>query len=111
MRAIKHSLLSGIFVAAALVGLAVPNRAQALTPDEAKAIAMDAYVYGYSLITTEVTRVKVDLHCCRCLSLRHVTLFVETNASAHSAKVISRAAASLREAAYSRFALRGSRTV
>ena len=37
--------------------------------DEAKKIAMDAYVYGYSLITTEVTRVQMtnvakadDLH-------------------------------------------------
>ncbi|WP_414463957.1 hypothetical protein [Hyphomicrobium sp. DY-1] len=30
--------------------------AHALTVDESKAIAMDAYIYGYSLITTEVTR-------------------------------------------------------
>lgn len=27
-----------------------------LTPEEAKAIAMDAYVYGYSLVTIEMTR-------------------------------------------------------
>lgn len=27
-----------------------------LTPDEAKAIALDAYVYGYSLVTVEMTR-------------------------------------------------------
>jgi hypothetical protein len=58
MRAIKQTLLSGL-VAAALIGLAIPNRAQALTPDEAKAIAMNAYIYGYSLITTEVTRVQM----------------------------------------------------
>lgn len=38
--------------------LASGGTAQALTVDEAKAIAMDAYVYGYSLITTEVTRVQ-----------------------------------------------------
>lgn len=38
--------------------LASGGTAQALTIDEAKAIAMDAYVYGYSLITTEVTRVQ-----------------------------------------------------
>jgi hypothetical protein len=56
---ITHIILSRIFVAAAVVGLAVPNPAQALTPDEAKAIAMDAYIYGYSLITTEVTRVQM----------------------------------------------------
>lgn len=31
-----------------------------LTPDEAKKIAMDAYIFGYSLITTEVTRVQMS---------------------------------------------------
>ncbi len=36
-----------------------PLQANALTPGEAKAIAMDAYIYGYSLITTEVTRVQM----------------------------------------------------
>jgi hypothetical protein len=51
--------LSGFFVAAAFVGLAMPTGVQALTPDETKAIAMDAYIYGYSLITTEVTRVQM----------------------------------------------------
>jgi hypothetical protein len=34
--------------------------AQGLTPSEAKAIAEDAYIYGYSLITTEVTRVQMS---------------------------------------------------
>jgi hypothetical protein len=29
------------------------------SPDEAKSIAIDAYVYGYSLMTTEVTRVQM----------------------------------------------------
>jgi len=38
--------LSGIFVAATLASLTLPNRAQALTPDEATVIAMDAYIYG-----------------------------------------------------------------
>ncbi|MFI0848750.1 DUF1254 domain-containing protein [Mesorhizobium sp. IMUNJ 23232] len=33
--------------------------ANALTVDEARSIATDAYVYGYSLITTEVTRVQM----------------------------------------------------
>jgi hypothetical protein len=33
--------------------------AQSLTPSEAKAITEDAYIYGYSLITTEVTRVQM----------------------------------------------------
>jgi hypothetical protein len=31
-----------------------------VTPDEARAIAQEAYVYGYSLITTEVTRVQMS---------------------------------------------------
>ena len=31
-----------------------------LTPDEAKQIAVDAYIYGYSLITTDVTRVQMS---------------------------------------------------
>ena len=59
-----------IAAAALLAGLAASvGSAQALTTDEAKKIAMDAYVYGYSLITTEVTRVQMtnvakadDLH-------------------------------------------------
>lgn len=32
----------------------------ALTPEEAAAIAEEAYIYGYSLITTEVTRVQMS---------------------------------------------------
>ena len=32
----------------------------AVSVDEAKSIAVDAYVYGYSLITTEVTRVQMS---------------------------------------------------
>jgi hypothetical protein len=46
-------------VAAAVMVSGPPAPAQELTPDEAKAIAMDAYIYGYSLITTEVTRVQM----------------------------------------------------
>src|SRR5262245_44896885 len=34
--------------------------AEALSADEAREIAIDAYVYGYSLITTEVTRVQMS---------------------------------------------------
>jgi hypothetical protein len=33
---------------------------QGLTPQEAQEIAVDAYIYGYSLITTEVTRVQMS---------------------------------------------------
>ena len=35
-----------------------PAQAQSVAPSEAQQIAIDAYVYGYSLITTEVTRVQ-----------------------------------------------------
>ncbi len=38
----------------------LPANAQSLSPTEARQIAEDAYVYGYSLITTEVTRVQMS---------------------------------------------------
>jgi hypothetical protein len=50
--------LSTGFVAATGVSMTVPAKAQSLSPTEARQIAEDAYVYGYSLITTEVTRVQ-----------------------------------------------------
>lgn len=31
-------------------------KSESLTPEEARAIALDAYLYGYSLVTTEITR-------------------------------------------------------
>ena len=34
--------------------------AESLSPGEARQIAEDAYIYGYSLITTEVTRVQMS---------------------------------------------------
>jgi len=37
-----------------------PANAQSVSPAEAQQIATDAYVYGYSLITTEVTRVQMS---------------------------------------------------
>jgi hypothetical protein len=36
------------------------SAAAPLSADEASAIATDAYIYGYSLITTEVTRVQMS---------------------------------------------------
>ncbi|MFT3812166.1 MAG: DUF1254 domain-containing protein [Acidovorax sp.] len=39
-------------------GLLAAGSAHALPVEEAKKIALDAYVYGYSLLTTEVTRVQ-----------------------------------------------------
>jgi hypothetical protein len=52
--------LAGGLIATTGLAKAFPANAQALTPAEAKQIAEDAYVYGYSLITTEVTRVQMS---------------------------------------------------
>ena len=49
--------ISSLLLAAGMMASA--GAAQAVTPDEAKKIALDAYVYGYSLVTTEVTRVQM----------------------------------------------------
>ena len=54
-------LFSPAFITVAVVAAcAAIAPAQTVTPDEAKAIAEDAYIYGYSLITTEVTRVQMS---------------------------------------------------
>jgi hypothetical protein len=47
-----------LVAAAAFFTLPLSAGAQSLSPAEARQIAEDAYVYGYSLITTEVTRVQ-----------------------------------------------------
>ena len=52
--------LAGGLIATTGLATTIPANAQALTPAEAKQIAEDAYVYGYSLITTEVTRVQMS---------------------------------------------------
>src|SRR5262245_34165071 len=48
------------FVGALLIAGTSGASAQSLTPSEAKSIGEDAYIYGYSLITTEVTRVQMS---------------------------------------------------
>ncbi len=54
--------LQGLIAGAAVVFVALStplsSRAQSVSPTEARQIAEDAYIYGYSLITTEVTRVQ-----------------------------------------------------
>jgi hypothetical protein len=52
--------LSVGFAAATGVSVIAPAKAQSLSPTEARQIAEDAYIYGYSLITTEVTRVQMS---------------------------------------------------
>ena len=51
------------FIVGAAAGAALSPRyvgAATLDPEEAKQIAIDAYIYGYSLITTDVTRVDMS---------------------------------------------------
>src|SRR5262249_45036362 len=58
----RRAMMGGSSLVAAAIGLAMspPSYAQSLSPAEAQQIATDAYVYGYSLITTEVTRVQMS---------------------------------------------------
>lgn len=56
MRWLKQSL-----AALLLAMTAIPTAASAqVPPDEAIQIALDAYVYGYSLVTTDVTRIQMS---------------------------------------------------
>lgn len=59
MQTTRHTFFNALLAAVALVVFTLPIRAQALSPDEARAIAEEAYIYGYMLITTEVTRVQM----------------------------------------------------
>lgn len=57
--------VTALLGAAPLLGIGLPARAQLseMPPtlrSEAEQVALDAYVYGYSLITTEVTRVQMS---------------------------------------------------
>jgi hypothetical protein len=61
---LRSSSLAVYGAAIAMVGSALTwasplHAASSITPDQAREIAIDAYVYGYSLITTEVTRVQM----------------------------------------------------
>lgn len=55
----RQLVLAGL---ALILGLAVSTAraSQQLTPEEAREIAIDAYIYGYSLVTTEVTRLQMS---------------------------------------------------
>ena len=56
MRNIKRMLVAGLLATAA-----VPTIVSAqVTTKEAIEIATDAYVYGYSLVTTDVTRIQMS---------------------------------------------------
>jgi hypothetical protein len=56
--AVKLALACALLVA--MSSRAVADTSAPLTPEEAQQIGMNAYIYGYSLITTEVTRVQMS---------------------------------------------------
>jgi hypothetical protein len=56
LKALPARVLIFAAVAAVVWFAAVPSMEDDLTPEEAQKIGVDAYVYGYSLITTDVTR-------------------------------------------------------
>jgi hypothetical protein len=56
----SYKILPRLLSAAVLLATVLGSRAASLTPTEAQQIAEDAYIYGYSLITTEVTRVQMS---------------------------------------------------
>lgn len=60
MSSIMRALFGGLLAATATASLAAPAGSDAPPPAEARSIAIDAYVYGYSLITSEVTRVQMS---------------------------------------------------
>ncbi|MUM19816.1 DUF1254 domain-containing protein [Mycobacterium sp. CBMA271] len=49
-------IVSTAALAAGLTGCSKEPKSEQLSPADAKGIAMDAYVYGYSLVTVEMTR-------------------------------------------------------
>lgn len=59
MASVKRVILGKLLAASAIVGAAAPAQASP-SPAEARSIALDAYVYGYSLMTSEVTRVQMS---------------------------------------------------
>src|SRR5205085_4351134 len=59
-RLFVYTALASGLAAASGFAPTLPAKAQTLSPAEARQIAEDAYIYGYSLITTEVTRVQMS---------------------------------------------------
>jgi hypothetical protein len=57
-RSFVYGALAGSVAIAGNLKTTLPANAEALASEEARQVAEDAYVYGYSLITTEVTRVQ-----------------------------------------------------
>ena len=60
MTKFKRLTYTAVFSGLAAVLPSTPVAAQALSVQDAVAIATDAYVYGYSLVTTDVTRIQMS---------------------------------------------------
>src|SRR4029453_7944712 len=63
MKSTRRSFMYGALVStlATAACFTMPSaKAQTVAPSEAQQIAEDAYIYGYSLITTDVTRVQMS---------------------------------------------------
>lgn len=60
MKISRRGLAFGGLSALAGTAMSSAARAESLSPSEARQIAEDAYIYGYSLITTEITRVQMS---------------------------------------------------
>ena len=60
----KHCIVANVLLVLVslflLAGSGSAQETENLTPEEAQDIAVDAYIYGYSLITTDVTRVQMS---------------------------------------------------
>jgi hypothetical protein len=52
----RTRFMGAMLAAAALTACGVAQRAPVVTADEAKAIAEEAYIYGYSLMSVEMSR-------------------------------------------------------
>jgi hypothetical protein len=59
-RSFAYHVITGAIAASTYLATTVPGHVQTVSPTEARQIAEDAYIYGYSLITTEVTRVQMS---------------------------------------------------
>ena len=60
----KHRIVANMLLVLVslflLAGSGSAQETENLTPEEAQDIAVDAYIYGYSLISTDVTRVQMS---------------------------------------------------
>src|SRR5215471_3604348 len=56
----RYVIYTAVFAASALAPVAATSQVDTANVKEAVEIATDAYVYGYSLVTTDVTRIQMS---------------------------------------------------